>query len=411
MLMTLFEGERMNSVISASGSNGQILDPSRGNFVKGIEVGPREFVGIASFAALQRFIHNPADIQPKSINKTPQFAEEIDLHYQVQRLLSGAKKRNLASFGLYIAQMVKGERDGVLPSVTAVCLEPLEVVHFNGAEYLEIPFDAIVLLADGETQIAAFFDQYLDALKRDRELKAKSEYQKKLAEFKIKIVFHHGKTLAQARQYFHDLNAYGVVVSVNQAAAMDTHDPINGIITGLEQNIAELHNKVERQSRQVAKSSDKLVTVFALRQFVVDMAKGVAGVQLGARPLAPGEVEYEALEQAANAWLKALFARYGEQFTKREEYVLSSPAFLAVLGALGQPVYEAAYRGAELQTIIDRQLSRLAGVRWNRGAQWEGVGGKMSPKGLVLGGPKEVAYTVYNALTDNESPNYAKVRA
>jgi hypothetical protein len=395
----------MNPVPQNNASFESLIDPSQGNFVKGISVEADQFLGVLTFAALQKIIHNPADIQPQSVKRHPEYAEEIDLHSQVQRLLAGAKKKNLASFGMYIEQKVKGERDGVLPTVTAVCLEPLQtIVMPGGMEFLVIPFDTTLVLADGETQIAAWYDQYLKS-------EQKSEYRKSLAAAKIKINIHHNKSVRTARQYFHDLNALGVVVSVNQAAAMDSEDPINQIVASLETHIPQLANRVERHSRQVAKSSDKIVTVLALRQFVIDMAKGLSGVQQGSRPLQPGEVSYDALERASLAWLRALFANYEAQIVNRGDFVMSSPAVLAVLGALGQPVYEAAQTGGDVQHAVGKQLDRLALVKWNRGAQWDGVAGKMSPNGLALGGPKEFAYTIFNAITDPESPFYSKVRS
>jgi len=71
--------------------------------------------------------------------------------------------------------------------------------------------------------------------------------------FKIKLVVHHAKSVRTARQYFHDLNALRVVVSVNLAAAMDFNDPINEIVATLETTIPALHNRVERESRRSPK--------------------------------------------------------------------------------------------------------------------------------------------------------------
>jgi hypothetical protein len=56
-------------------------------------------------------------------------------------------------------------------------------------------------------------------------------------------------------------------------------------------------------------------------------------------------------------------------------------------------------------------LQRLRDVRWEKGDHWVGIAGKMTPAGkFSVGGTKEVAYQVYNALSDSTDPGYARVR-
>jgi DNA sulfur modification protein DndB len=57
-------------------------------------------------------------------------------------------------------------------------------------------------------------------------------------------------------------------------------------------------------------------------------------------------------------------------------------------------------------------VSKLKTVDWRRGRHWEGIAGKFTPKGTFsVGGSKETAYAVYEALNDGTSPGYVTVRS
>jgi hypothetical protein len=56
-------------------------------------------------------------------------------------------------------------------------------------------------------------------------------------------------------------------------------------------------------------------------------------------------------------------------------------------------------------------IRKLRTVDWNRDKHWEGIAGKFTPKGVFsVGGSKETAYAVYEALNDETSPGFVNVR-
>jgi len=62
----------------------------------------------------------------------------------------------------------------------------------------------------------------------------------------------------------------------------------------------------------------------------------------------------------------------------------------------------------QLQT---RLLDSLREVNWTKGEHWLGIAGNYTPSGVFsVKGTKEVAYAVFNALTDPANSSYARVR-
>jgi len=88
----------------------------------------------------------------------------------------------------------------------------------------------------------------------------------------------------------------------------------------------------------------------------------------------------------------------------------SAPTVLAAIGAMGHELVnidEPSIREAKTAAII----RKLRTVDWRRGKHWEGIAGKFTPKGTFsVGGSKETAYAVYEALSDETSPGYVSVR-
>ena len=93
----------------------------------------------------------------------------------------------------------------------------------------------------------------------------------------------------------------------------------------------------------------------------------------------------------------------------RPQSVAASPAVLAALGALGHDVLaaNAADRDATKRQVLDR----IRSINWTRDRSWDGIAGKLNRSGkLTLGGSKEVAYAVYNAMSYDNQPGYASIR-
>ncbi len=94
----------------------------------------------------------------------------------------------------------------------------------------------------------------------------------------------------------------------------------------------------------------------------------------------------------------------------RENKLASAPTVLAAVGAMGHELVnidELAVREVKTAALV----RKLRAVDWRRGKHWEGIAGKFTPKGTFsVGGSKETAYAVYEALNDETSPGYVSVR-
>jgi hypothetical protein len=59
----------------------------------------------------------------------------------------------------------------------------------------------------------------------------------------------------------------------------------------------------------------------------------------------------------------------------------------------------------------DQLLASLQEVDWRKGERWAGIAGKFTTRGTFsVGGTKEVAYAVYNVLSQPENPGFSRVR-
>ncbi|GAB5378334.1 MAG: hypothetical protein AcusKO_47960 [Acuticoccus sp.] len=57
------------------------------------------------------------------------------------------------------------------------------------------------------------------------------------------------------------------------------------------------------------------------------------------------------------------------------------------------------------------QVDKLRSVDWQRGPHWEGIAGKLTPKGAVtVAGSKETAHAIFAALNEEGTAAFQKVR-
>jgi hypothetical protein len=164
------------------------------------------------------------------------------------------------------------------------------------------------------------------------------------------------------------------------------------------------------RSSPIRGSDAEVVTITALRGACVTLAKGINGVQFGARPVPLDDADMAGIEAAAVDWFKALADAIGPALEDRVNKLASSPSVLAALGAVGQQVV--AIADPVMRQAKCRQLAEaLMTVNWERGKAWEGIAGKFTPKGsFAVGGAKETAYAVYSALSDPSSSGYSRIR-
>jgi hypothetical protein len=191
---------------------------------------------------------------------------------------------------------------------------------------------------------------------------------------------------------------------------MNTADPIMKAVAQVENRVSFLNGRVERMARQLTKSSPKVVTMQTLRQMVVNVGKGIAGVQYGARPVPTEGVDLDDVTEVAISWFSLFFETFRVEANDRDAYLLTSSPVLAAVGAMGNVILDAPHH--QRDEIQKRMIESLQSVDWHKGAHWQGIAGRFSAKGVfTVSGTKEVGYGVFNVLVDAHNPNYTTVRS
>ncbi len=172
-----------------------------------------------------------------------------------------------------------------------------------------------------------------------------------------------------------------------------------------------LMGRVNKVRRQLRGTDTEITTIAALRGACVTFAKGINGVQYGARPVPMDDTDLGTIEARAIEWFDALTAALGPVLEDRENNVTASPAVLAALGAVGHPLSINEDAAGKKWPRHESLLVIWKVVVWSRGKAWEGIAGKFTPKGtFTLGGPKETAHAIYAALTNLSSDGYTRIR-
>jgi len=178
----------------------------------------------------------------------------------------------------------------------------------------------------------------------------------------------------------------------------------------VERQVPFLKDRVNKVRRQLRGSDADVVTITSLRTACVTFAKGINGVQWGARPVPMEGENLPLLEAAAIDWFVAVTEAIGPALEDRENKLASAPAVLAALGAVGSPLAKMSDQGAR-RTEARRLAATLQSVDWCRSIAWAGIAGKMSAKSVLsVGGAKENAYAVYSALADPAQTAYRLIR-
>jgi hypothetical protein len=378
------------------------LDLSAGQYVKGLPLSPTSFLVTSAFKQLRTITRNPVHLQAGAKPATfdsEEIEEEREIHALIQRALAGNKAKNVPSYRQYIEGVVLGET-GVLPPIHLWSETELEVVRHGSSHYVVVPNGEHLLAIDGETQLAAHWQ--LDQ-------SATPETRKAHREFPIACVLHHGVSRGTARQYFHDLNVLAVRPNTSLGLSMDTKDPVMKVVGDLEARIPALFGQVEKQARQLKKNSPKIVTLQSLRQMVINVDKGISGVQYGARPAPIEDESLDDLRDVAIEWIGTYLNTFEREIRDRETYLASSGPVLAAVGAMGQVLLQVPR--ADREGLRQPLLDSLREVDWSKGDHWLGIAGNFTPGGVFsVKGTKEVAYAVFNALTDPANGGYGRIR-
>lgn len=380
------------------------LDLSEGTYVKGIAVNENTFLALTQFQQLRVITRDPDVLQPNSRRGSddPDIVGERQIHELIQRALSGSKKSNVPKYQEYIEAVVMGSKPGVLPPMHLWSEKPLQVVTPGSVVYLLVPNGDFLLAIDGETQLAAHH-----ALGRSAVVA--QEVKDRHRKWPLGAVIHHGVSTSTARQYFHDLNVLSVRPNASLGLGMNTQDPIMAIVGDVEAASDVLRGRVEKLARQLPRKSEKIVTLTNLRQMVITVAKGISGIQYGARPMPTDGVDIRELKSVAISWIGGYFDSLKDQIVARDTSLAGTGPVLAAVGAIGQRLLSVP--GEERPALQAAMLRDLQDVDWTKGEHWTGVAGGFTASGVFsVKGTKEVAYGVHSALADVMSPAYDQVR-
>lgn len=379
------------------------LDLSAGAYVKGVAVSSSTFMAVTTFQQLRTITRDPDVLQPgsKRGNDDPGIEDERAIHELVQRAMAGGKKSNVVKYSRYIEELVRAERLGVLPPMHLWSAAPLSVVTVGPTTYVLVPNGEHLLAIDGETQLAAHH-----ALGRSVALDTTTRTLHR--QFPIGAIVHHGVPTRTARQYFYDLNVLSVRPNTSLGLAMDTQDPVMQVVSDVEAGVELLAGRVDKMSRQLSKKSPKIVTLQSLRQMVVNVAKGISGVQYGARPAPVTDVDLRDLTAVATDWIGAYFSTFQDEIADRERHLAGSGPVLAAVGAMGQELLGLDQEQRRLRRAA--MLRGLTEVDWSKGNHWVGIAGNYTASGVFsVKGTKEVSYAVYNALTDTDNGGFHQI--
>lgn len=374
-----------------------ILDPTQGHLVPGVAINEHQFVAAMPGAQLFQIVVDPRHTEDrKLVAEDPNLAAVREVRSEVQRVFDGAKKRNVPDYAKYIDGVHRGE-PGLTPPIILWSREKLATEEKGtGAALLQIPYDAQIVAIDGETQLAARFEaaRMNPATKGDR----------------IAVMLCHGRPATWARQAFHDVNTFGIRPNAALAIGMDARDPLTAVSRMVEEEVPFFKGRVNTSSRQLGRQDTEVITITALRGAVVTLAEGIGGVKHGSKPVYLDNGTVDTVRDAAVEWFGAVTSLLGPAIEDRERKVAGAPPVFAAIGALGHELVDIPDKVSRERRIQDL-LDKLRAVRWEKGQHWVGIAGKMTAGGkFSVGGTKEVAYQVYNALSDATDPGYTKVR-
>ncbi len=373
------------------------LNPTEGHIIAGTMIDDHRFVGRVRAAQLFQIAPDPRDTEnKKKLDASKELQDLRGVREEVQRLFEGAKKKNVQPYSEYIVGLAHGE-DGITPVITLYSSDNLQVdQRDDGTAFIQVPWEERLTAIDGETQLAARHEA------ANLEPSTKQEF--------VPIYVCHGKDELWARQCFHDLNTLGIRPNAALSIGMDARDPLTRVCREVERRVPFLTGRVNKVRRQLRGTDTEITTIAALRGACVTFAKGINGVQYGARPVPMDDTDLGAIEARAIEWFEALTTALGPVLEDRESNVTASPAVLAALGAVGHTL---SFTEDPTERIVKcRELANdMKAVVWSRGKAWEGIAGKFTPKGaFTLGGPKETAHAIYAALTNPASDGYKRVR-
>lgn len=389
----------------------ELPDPPLGSGfpVFGNIVSDGEFQGVLTHGLFKMLVPDPRRLEGPLAKYNADFSEVANIRARVQRLINGAKRKNVDAYAKYMITSVK-TGEGFTPQIVLWSESPLkvEVDPGTGLAWALVPHEMRFVALDGDTQTTA--RNLADGL-------APGLFDKQ----KIKIAIIHGVREDQAQQIFADCNSQGVKVSTSMAIGLDNRDDATQLAKQIEKSIPTLEGKVNRQKRQLGSADQDLITISALRASVVCFTQGIGGVQFQTKNVDIDLEEQDYFRSAGSIWYAAVVDALGDALLpeNRATTFAAAPAVWCAIGALGYDTMND-LRSPGLPPPDDEELEdffrkvaqdKLAAVNWHREDHWLAVGAKRSSSGAItLGGPKETGSLIYKGLKDDQlkpSPLFA----
>lgn len=340
---------------------------------------------------------DPREAEDKKKVAASKTLEKVaELREDVQRMFEGNKRKNVPSYAKYIVGLRLGG-EGMTPPIILYSQDTLPSDHNeSGLGYLQAPYGTKLIAIDGETQLAARYEA--------------ANMDPTTAKERVAVYIIHGRPKNWARQSFHDLNLLSVKPNAALGIGMDARDPLTQVARDVEMKVPFFRGRVNKARRQLRPADSDVLTITALRGACITFAEGISGVKYGAKPVSISETKLQRLEETAVEWFRALTDEFGASMSDQENKLASAPSVMAALGAMGHELMNID-SAAERRQKIHGLINDLRDVDWRRAKHWEGIAGKFTPKGAFsVGGTKETAYAVYDALAAKESPAYRRVR-
>ena len=241
----------------------------------------------------------------------------------MNRLVTGAKKKNVVPYANYMIRMVKSG-EGFTPQIVLWSQKRLRVESDpgTGLAWLLIPHGMKFVALDGDTQTTA---------RHLAEAMETNVFEKQ----KVKIVVVHGVAEDVAQQIFSDCNSRGTKVITSMAIGFDNRDPATQLTKYIERHVPALTGQVNRTKRQLAKKdTTSLITMSAFRASVVCFVEGIGGVQHQTQAVEIDDSKLGVLQEAGVCWYDAVTSALNGALTseERENNFVSAPAVWCALG-------------------------------------------------------------------------------
>lgn len=383
----------------------ELPDPSYAEGVPmfGNVISATEFQGAMPYGLFKQRVPDPRKLEGVGVKYNTELSEIASLRARVNRLVTGAKKKNVVPYARYIVRMVK-TGEGFTPQIVIWAQEKLEVVtdKKTGLGYIQLPHHIRFVALDGDTQTTA---------RAVAEQNNANLFDKQV----VKVTVIHGVQEDDAAQIFADCNAYGVKVTTSMAIGLDSRDDATQLAKYVEKNVPVLTGKVNRQKRQLAGSDNDLITISALRASVVCFVQGIGGIQNQTKAVEIQDEDLDLLHASATKWYEAVtdVMNTALQPNARADNFAAAPSVWCAIGAIGHDMLvklvgtdfkQPATSDAISHAFKAEAEAKFGKVDWERNAAWLAHGAKQSAKSgaISLGGPKETGSLVYKALKDGE---------